>query len=304
MRPVIFFRWLLFSWRFLGTCAVVLLCVAAGVSVVSRAFVAPVEAASAVDKAAARYVETTEGRTAYLAVLQARFRADAADPAEQARVERLLVPLATAAGRTLPLVVVSSEDKVNAYALPDAFVVHHGMLALLTNDGELSVLLAHELGHLPYSVEEIYGIHVSGKYQSLRQTYNEFYRLYGTPIPKEDVYPKRIITEDSNSGFDFFSAVAQSASAECLSAGGSSQIFTRLKALPDDVCTLIIADGAAFGPEMERVEKELRLHPQTYLYLPESFEWLILKSGLLDSKELRDLLERPAEYIESSQFFS
>lgn len=148
MRPVIFFRWLLFSWRFLGTCAVVLLCVAAGVSVVSRAFVAPVEAASAVDKAAARYVETTEGRTAYLAVLQARFRADAADPAEQARVERLLVPLATAAGRTLPLVVVSSEDKVNAYALPDAFVVHHGMLALLTDDGELSVLLAHELGHL------------------------------------------------------------------------------------------------------------------------------------------------------------
>lgn len=55
---------------------------------------------------------------------------------------------------------------------------------------------------------------------------------------------------------------------------------------------------------MERVEKELQLHPQTYLYLPESFEWLILKSGFLDSKELRDLLEHPADHIESRSFFS
>ena len=166
------------------------------------------------------------------------------------------------------------------------------------------LITRNRLPMLPYSVEEIYGIHVSGRYNSLRQTYNEFYRLYGRTVPKENVHPKRIITEDSNSGFDFFSDMNRSGQIKCVSAGGSSQIFTRLKDLPNDVCTLIIADGAAFGPEMERVEKELYLHPQTYLYLPESFEWLILKSGLLDSKELHDLLQHPADFIESSEFFS
>lgn len=176
--------------------------------------------------------------------------------------------------------------------------------AVKASDNYYVLITRNRLPMLPYSVEEIYGIHVSGKYTTLRQTYNEFYRLYGTTIPEEDVCPKRIVTEDSNSGYDFFSAVARSKDVECRSAGGSSQIFTRLKELPDDACTLIIADGAAFGPEMERVEKELRLHPQTYLYLPESFEWLVLKSGLLDSKELRDLLEHPEDHIESREFFS
>ena len=31
---------------------------------------------------------------------------------------------------------------------------------------------------LPYSVDEIYGIHVSGKYAGLRQVYHEFYHIY------------------------------------------------------------------------------------------------------------------------------
>lgn len=35
------------------------------------------------------------------------------------------------------------------------------------------------LPNLPYSVQEIYGIRESGKYASLKQTYNEFYHIYG-----------------------------------------------------------------------------------------------------------------------------
>ena len=31
---------------------------------------------------------------------------------------------------------------------------------------------------LPYSVNEIYGIRNSGKYEELKQTYQEFYHLY------------------------------------------------------------------------------------------------------------------------------
>lgn len=57
---------------------------------------------------------------------------------------------------------------------------------------------------LPYSVEEIYGIRDSGKYGTLKRTYNEFYHLYPMTDYREPVKPEKVITEDSNSGFQFF----------------------------------------------------------------------------------------------------
>lgn len=40
------------------------------------------------------------------------------------------------------------------------------------------VLVTREnLPNLPYSVDEIYGIHVSGKYAGIRQVYNTFYNI-------------------------------------------------------------------------------------------------------------------------------
>ncbi len=56
---------------------------------------------------------------------------------------------------------------------------------------------------------------------------------------------------------------------------------------------LVIADGAAFGPEMERVMKWIRQKNGILLYLPESFEWLILRSGVVTEKNLNRLLENP-----------
>ena len=36
------------------------------------------------------------------------------------------------------------------------------------------------------------------------------------------------------------------------------------------------------------------------LYLPESFEWIILSSGLLEDKEVKAILEAPENYIEKA----
>ena len=38
--------------------------------------------------------------------------------------------------------------------------------------------------------------------------------------------------------------------------------------------------------------------------LPESFEWLILKSGQIDGKAVQDILEHPENFIESQKYFS
>ena len=63
------------------------------------------------------------------------------------------------------------------------------------------------------------------------------------------------------------------------------------------------ADGAAFGSEIDRILK-LQSSANFRLCLPESFEWLILKSGLIKSDDIAAVLERPSEFIESADFFS
>lgn len=40
------------------------------------------------------------------------------------------------------------------------------------------------------------------------------------------------------------------------------------------------------------------------LYLPESFEWLILSSGILKDAETTQILQTPSGYIDSKEYFS
>ena len=50
-------------------------------------------------------------------------------------------------------------------------------------DNYYVIVTRESLAALPYSVAEIYGIKNSGKYGSLKQTYNEFYRIYNQTLP-------------------------------------------------------------------------------------------------------------------------
>ena len=65
----------------------------------------------------------------------------------------------------------------------------------------------------------------------------------------------------------------------------------------------MVADGAAFGSEMERAIS-LRKAKNLLFFLPESFEWLILKSGLIDGSEIQDVLAHPYDFIDSEKYFS
>ena len=40
------------------------------------------------------------------------------------------------------------------------------------------------------------------------------------------------------------------------------------------------------------------------LYLPESFEWLVLSSGILKDIEIAQILQTPSDYIDSKEYFS
>ena len=165
------------------------------------------------------------------------------------------------------------------------------------------VLITREnLYNLPYSAEEIYGLHSSGKYQNTRKVYQEMYRIYANN-PWLPIDPEKVITEDSNSGYTFFQAICRENGIVCESADGKSNIFTLLQHIgPERTC--VIADGAAIGPEMNRLYKQTQHHKNISLYLPESFEWIILKSGVISRKEIQTILAEPEQYIDSKEFFS
>ena len=48
----------------------------------------------------------------------------------------------------------------------------------------------------------------------------------------------------------------------------------------------------------------IRIRRRIALYLPESFEWLILNAGIFDDSELKAILNDPSEYVDSKEFFS
>lgn len=170
---------------------------------------------------------------------------------------------------------------------------------LAHSDNYFVLVTRVSLENLPYSVEEIYGIRASQKYAGLKKAYNELYRIY---YPQQVKEPAQIIvTEDSSSGHQFFQCAYPNLS--CISAGGKSNIAQTVRKLKGKR-VLIIADGAAFGPEMERME-ELILHGhRIILYLPESFEWLILTSDLLHDPEIRDILLHPEDFIDGKEYIS
>lgn len=189
-------------------------------------------------------------------------------------------------------------DEGNAFVTSDDFAD-----AVKHSDNYFVIVTRESLPTLPYSVDEIYGIKSSGKYGTLQQTYQEFYHIYGKPDYENEFNPDVIIVEDSNSGYEFFAYVTEGKVPKIVSAGGKSNIFKEL-GISGDIKVLVIADGAAFGPEMDRVMKRISLRDDRLLYLPESFEWLILKSGIVKDGEISKILEEPNGYIESEKYMS
>lgn len=189
-------------------------------------------------------------------------------------------------------------DEGNKFITTDDF-----SSAIKHSDNYYVIVTREGLPNLPYSVEEIYGIRNSGKYGTLQQTYQEFYRIYGDVKKSVSFQPEVVLVEDSNAGRDFFESIAEGRAWSVISAGGKSNIYKLLKE-HENKRLLVIADGAAFGPEMDRVMKKINRSDRMAIYLPESFEWLILKADVIRDNAIAEVLEHPSDFIESRDYIS
>lgn len=186
----------------------------------------------------------------------------------------------------------------------DKFVASEDFAKAIKNTDNYYVIATRTpLFNLPYSVKEIYGIkNVSGnRFQGTKRLYAEFYPLCRV-VTDISLKPDLVITEDSKSGYQFFDNYFSEYGIKCISAESKAKIYNQLLEREYDTA-LVIADGAAFGPEIERV-LSLKNAKKIMLFLPESFEWIILRSGVVKDTEINAMLEKPYDYIESGKYFS
>ena len=158
------------------------------------------------------------------------------------------------------------------------------------------------LYNLPYSITEIYGIRTSGKFHFPEKIYNEFYPLY--PIPAQNDVRKDvlILVEDKEAGYQFFSSLV--GPDRCITSEGNSSLYKKILAADNTNGILAIADGAAFGAYIDKVVKFAELKMHIALYFPESFEWMVLKSGILKDASLDEIMRHPQDYIDSAEYVS
>ncbi|MBO6300743.1 MAG: translation initiation factor 2 [Lachnospiraceae bacterium] len=162
------------------------------------------------------------------------------------------------------------------------------------------IITRRPLFNLPYSIEEVYGIRTTGKYHFPEKVYHEFYHIYDKEIYREIRDQYTFLLEDSGAGLEFYKNTF--GDHICKSSNGNSSILHMLQELGDD--TIVVADGAAFGAYMSGLLSVAEERDNIILYLPESFEWLILRSGIFGGKEIESILDTPEKHIESSRFIS
>ena len=176
--------------------------------------------------------------------------------------------------------------------------------AIVGSDNYYVLITRENLYQLPYSVDAVLKLKTTTS--RFRTTYVKSYPHYEYLEAPVDQLQRTdiILTEDSNSGHEMFSQIARRYEIQCDSANGKSNIILKIME-SGEARVLVVADGAAFGAEMEKVYSFHKLHPgKVTLYLPESFEWLILKSGILGDNTPVNILEDPSAFIDSCEFFS
>ena len=243
--------------------------------------------------------DSATGKTTLVELIREHYEAG-----EKSGVEiQSKVPCRTLGGRDWSVILPTISgsivfiDEDNDFLTTDEFAT-----SIKETDNYYVIVTREGLPNLPYSVDEIYGIHESGKYTELKKVYNEFYKIYSkNDISKVDKLDE-IIVEDSNSGFQFFEGIAKDNNVSVISAFGKSNIYKTI--VDESGIRLVVADGAAFGSEMDRISKLINIDKDIILYLPESFEWLILKSGVIDGNRIKEIIAHPEDYIDSKEYFS
>jgi len=191
--------------------------------------------------------------------------------------------------------LVDFHDTVFIYDEDDPFIKSNEFAELASSSHNYFIIVSrYRHSNIPYSEKEIYQIKNSGKYNTiepLHKTNDKF------PIEKREY--SAVLTEDSGSGYQFFSLLFPDSNV--IPAKSNSKIPRILENLlgnKSDKRILVIYDSAAFGPYIQQIEDICRRFPQRIdIFAPESFEYLLLRSDMFKGQlPVDDLLTASWNY--------
>lgn len=144
------------------------------------------------------------------------------------------------------------------------------------SDNCFVIISRDKMSWIPYSYKEIYGIKTSGKYHTLERIYKDY-----------DAFPEneRYVTEDEAAGLEYYQYWYGES---VITSSGNSNLSKYAQK-----GTTLIGDGAAIGAYMYEL-----ILGEADLYLPESFEWLLLHSPLFhNDRYVKEVLSDPNSII-------
>jgi hypothetical protein len=173
--------------------------------------------------------------------------------------------------------------------------------AIKKSDNYYVLITRQDLGNLPYSIHEIYELDTNriGNRMFCKQQ-----QIYKSNNIAQNAIISKIVTEDSKTGYEFYNEYAKKHNIQCEHADGKTNVSKKIVNKNNSQTTLIIVDGAAYGSEMNNTMILINSIPGYILFTPESFEWLLLNSNILNEPYITEVLKAPYNYIESSEFFS
>ena len=164
-------------------------------------------------------------------------------------------------------------------------------------DNYIVLVTREDIKCLSYSIKAVQQIVCtkSGKYYVnelkeyfKRNTLNNYFRV------------EQIITEDSNAGNEMMRAVFK---CECIPAHGNGNILNTLKQNKTLKNRMIFADGAVFGAYYTEIFEYIinNYLDNVLIWLPESFEYLILTSGIAGNIDAK-YLEFTYDYADTIEY--
>jgi hypothetical protein len=207
-------------------------------------------------------------------------------------------------GRGWQDALLSLKDTIIFIEENNDFVFGEEFAEFVKKSGNYFVLVTRApLKMLPYSIHEIYEIVTHGKHADVKELYHELRELYSNyPIANNNQI-SAIVTEDSNSGYQFFADICKERIV--VGANGNSNVLNTVKSLQaGDI--LVVVDGAAYGAMIEENLEyfETAERRRITAWMPESFEYLILKSEIVKVKKLSEILGHTSDYVECSEYES
>lgn len=175
-------------------------------------------------------------------------------------------------------------------------------------DGYFVLVTRERLSNLPYSIHAIYYLNHESKYNEYKQKVivNTLYNKYISRKISNIIIPNVFLTEDSQAGFQFFKKFLEKRECSCIPANGKSNIPIILRSRKDiKEVILVMVDGAAFGPEFEGTLAVIngKKYCNIIVLAYESFEYLLLKSGIVPCHDMR-ILDYTEDVAESTKYLS